>query len=177
MVANLFGDFCKGNAYLKYPKKIQEGVTLHRSIDFFIDTHPEVLKVKKKLYVVLPKVSGIAIDLYFDHLLAKNWDYFHSKSLLEFLELFYQHTFSINEAYPKEFVSFIKKLRESKWINHYPSAFGFQKSCEGVSRRLSFENKLGDSPKLILPFKEHLTKAFDSYMIDAREKFNASFKT
>ncbi len=174
MVANLFGDFCKGKRYLEYPKDIQRGVILHRDIDFYVDNHNSVVEVRKKLHGPLPKISGIAIDLYFDHLLAKNWHLYHPKSLLAFLELFYNHTLTINETYPKEFLHFIKKLRESKWMNHYPSTFGFQKSCEGVSRRLSFDNELKNAPTLIAPYESMLFEAFKVYMRDAQIRFNST---
>ena len=171
MVANLFGDFCKGKSYLNYPISTQQGVLLHRKIDFFIDNHPSVIAIRKKLHAPLPKVSGIAIDLYFDHLLAKHWHLFHEQTLVDFLDLFYKHTISINSTYPGEFLVFIEKLRESKWMNHYPTAFGFQKSCEGVSRRLSFENELKNAPTLILPYEADLFETFNIYMSDAKERF------
>ncbi|MBL6667810.1 MAG: DUF479 domain-containing protein [Crocinitomicaceae bacterium] len=174
MVANLFGDFCKGKSYLSYPIETQRGVLLHREIDSYIDNHAEVLAVRKELYASLPKVSGIAIDLYFDHLLAKHWHMFHDLTLEDFLSLFYKHTLSINGTYPNEFVHFITKLRESQWMNHYPSAYGFQKSCEGVSRRLSFDNELKNAPKLILPYEAVLFKVFSVYMNDAQTRFNGA---
>tara|TARA_B100000524_G_scaffold88851_2_gene41541 strand:+ start:2471 stop:3061 length:591 start_codon:yes stop_codon:yes gene_type:complete len=174
MVANLFGDFCKGKSYLNYPIATQRGVLLHREIDSFIDNHPAVLAVRKTLYTPLPKVSGIAIDLYFDHLLAKNWHEYHELTLEDFLLTFYKHTLSINGIYPDEFLQFIKKLRDSRWINLYPSSFGFQKSCEGVSRRLSFENALKHAPRLILPYESDLFKVFKVYMRDASIRFNGA---
>jgi len=70
MNANLYGDFVKGRDYSKYPLIIQGGITLHREIDDFIDHHPLVLELLHELYAPLPKVAGIAIDLYFDHLLT-----------------------------------------------------------------------------------------------------------
>lgn len=173
MVANLFGDFCKGKSYLAYPLETQRGVLLHREIDDYIDNHSEVLALRQKLYAPLPKVSGIAIDLYFDHLLAKHWKRFHALTLEDFLAKFYKHASSINPSYPDEFHHFITKLRESQWMNYYPSSFGLQKSCEGVSRRLSFENVLKNAPTLLLPYQEELLKVFLVYMRDAVARFNS----
>ena len=174
MVANLFGDFCKGKSYLDYPIETQKGVLLHRAIDSFIDNHASVIAVRQKLYTPLPKVSGIAIDLYFDHLLAKNWQMFHHLTLTDFLVLFYDHTLDTELNYPSDFLLFIKKLRESKWMNYYASEFGFQKSCEGVSRRLSFDNELINAPIHIAPYKHDLFEAFNTYMKDAQKRFMTS---
>src|SRR5690554_7679267 len=69
MLANLFGDFVKGKDYTYLPQIIQDGVGLHRQIDDFVDRHPLVSELRLKLYKELPKIAGIAIDLFFDHLL------------------------------------------------------------------------------------------------------------
>ena len=41
-VGNFIGDHVKGNAYQNYEIGIQQGILLHRKIDFFTDTHPLV---------------------------------------------------------------------------------------------------------------------------------------
>jgi acyl carrier protein phosphodiesterase len=91
MYANLFGDFVKGKDLSAFSPVVQSGIVLHRSIDFYIDQHPEVRKLMHILYPVLPKVTGIAIDLYFDHCLAKNWKSYHAKSYKDFLDEFYAY--------------------------------------------------------------------------------------
>ena len=68
MLANLYGDFVKGKDLTNYSAIVQKGIHLNRSIDYFIDTHPAVTELRLSLYDKLPKVAGIAIDLYFDHL-------------------------------------------------------------------------------------------------------------
>ena len=40
LVGNLIGDFVKGRKrFEKYPKSIQDGIVLHRHIDFYSDNH------------------------------------------------------------------------------------------------------------------------------------------
>ena len=51
MLANLFGDFVKGKDLSAFQPEIQNGITLHRSIDNYIDSHPEVLRLLKILYI------------------------------------------------------------------------------------------------------------------------------
>ena len=171
MTANLFGDFCKGRSYKTYPTKIQEGVLLHRSIDSYIDNHKAVKKIRSLLHEPLPKVAGIAIDLYFDHLLAKQWSHFHNEEYNVFLDSFYQHQSTNENLYPESFQLFLKALRNLKWMNHYPTAYGLQKSCEGVSKRISFENELKNAPILMKAFETMLQNAFIDYMKDARAVF------
>src|SRR5574343_294919 len=91
-IANLFGDFVKGKKYLDYPYHVQKGVLLHRKIDHFIDHHAGVVRLIHEIRPHLPKVAPIAIDIYFDHLLAKNWQKYHPTELPAFLATLYSNT-------------------------------------------------------------------------------------
>lgn len=168
-VANLFGDFIKGKKYLEYPEYIQKGVLLHRKIDHFIDHHFEVLHLIHQIRPDLPKVAPIAIDIYFDHLLAKNWDQYHPVPLTAFLADLYSKIDLSNEPYPANFKQFIGLLIEQNWINHYSSEEGLYRMCQGVSSKLSFENALKQGHEVFYRFENEITSCFHEYMRDANE--------
>ncbi len=174
MIANLFGDFCKGNSFVNYSDPIKKGVLLHRNIDHYIDNHSAVKNVRSKLYTSLPKVSGIAIDLYFDHLLAKQWEYYHVKPYQEYLDEFYNYQSNYIANYPDDFQIFLKQIIEYKWLNYYPTAYGLLKACQGVSKRISFPNELENAPDHLKTYKEELNIAFQIYMADAIAYFRIS---
>lgn len=167
MYANLFGDHVKGRDLNAYTPIVKSGIQLHRSIDNFIDHHPEVVKLMHLLYPELPKVTGIAIDLFFDHLLAKNWNKFHSVPFAKFLEDFYHFEPKNWHEYTFDFQQFIQKMRGNKWLNYYPEMYGLQKSCEGVSARISFENELKNAPKSFIKYEEEINACFTIYMREA----------
>ena len=167
MVANLFGDYVKGPNLERFPDLVQHGIRLHRKIDNFIDTHPDVLALKRNLYEELPKVSGIAVDLFFDHLLARNWSNYHKTPYTEFLEQFYRHQIILTEVYSDEFLEFIQAMRTHNWLSHYPSSYGLMKSCEGVSRKLSFPNLLNTGALVFENHEIEITHCFEKYMSDA----------
>jgi len=148
MIANLFGDFVKGSNFKHFSPKIQDGIILHRAIDTYIDQHMDVLELKLMLYYDLPKVAGVAVDLFFDHLLAKSWQNHHEEEYQSFLNNFYLHNSEIENDLTRDFKQFINIFRERKWLDHYPTDFGLAKSCEGVSKRISFPNKLAEAPEL-----------------------------
>ena len=171
MISNLYGDFVKGRDYSHYPEIVQKGIHLHRSIDHFIDTHPAVTELRLSLYPKLPKVAGIAIDLYFDHLLARNWGNYHSKEYTLFLDEFYLHQADFEQELKKDFNEFMGYFRTRKWLDHYPTAFGLAKSCEGVSKRISFENVLHKAPEQFYIREKEIQACFEIYMKDAILKF------
>ncbi|MES2590067.1 MAG: ACP phosphodiesterase [Bacteroidota bacterium] len=172
MLNNLFGDFVKGKDLSFYPKEVQKGIHLHREIDNFIDHHPKVLELTHKLFADLPKVSGIAIDLFFDHLLAKHWNTFHQKELNEFLNDFYVGVNTKQTYYSDEFKYMISKMIEVNWISYYPRLEGLEKACQGVSIRLSFDNKLKFGKEVFLKFEKEIESTFFEFMKDAKVKFN-----
>ena len=174
MQPNLFGDFVKGKDLSMYPNKIQEGITLHRKIDQYVDHHPAVIELLPELYEPLPKVAGIAVDLFFDHLLAKNWDQFSTIQLDEFIHQFYNSIDPSTEFYTPHFQLVLSKMQERNWLYHYQYLDGLNKSCLGVSRRLSFPNKLIDGVKVFEQHKTRIEEAFTIYMKDAQLFFSLS---
>ena len=168
MIANLFGDSVKGNKYLNYSSKIQQGVLLHRKIDFYIDNHYLVKELRLELYKELPKVAGVAIDLYFDHLLAIHWNSYHYKPFESFLDEFYMHRSKYEVELNIEFRLFLERLREHKWINHYPSLYGLEQVCLGVSKRISFKNKLPEAPLVFSKHNIKIENVFHQFMNDAK---------
>ncbi len=167
MYANLFGDYVKGSDLSAYPLLIQKGIKLHRSIDFYIDNHQEVKKLKKEMYSALPKVSGIAVDLLFDHLLAKYWSEFSNQNYQDYLEAFYNYQVELIDHYPPDFQTFIQNLKKYRWMDVYYQEYGLIKLSEGVSKKISFENRLGELPDFYKSRMTLIEDAFSVFMGDA----------
>lgn len=170
-VANLFGDFTKGKQYLEYPEYIQRGVLLHREIDFFIDNHPKVKELVQLIRPELPRIAPVAIDLFFDHLLAGNWKQFHPVPLDRFLDQFYEESPQYLTDFPPSFVQFMQALNHRKWISSYREKEGLERMCRGVGSRLSFENALPSAPYVFSRYRDEITRVFHEYMRDADEHF------
>ncbi len=171
MYANLFGDFVKGSNFSIYSQKIIEGVKLHRSIDDYFNRHESILKVQRGLYSHLPRISGIAMDLYADHWLSKNWSSFHDLSYEQYLERFYSHNPFLNNDYSKDFEYFIKILKSRRWMDDYPKQSGLDSVCKKLSKRLSFSNNLGDALIYYKKYENNLNSSFDKYFEDAIKEF------
>ena len=175
MYANIFGDFVKGKDLSKYSKKVQQGIILHRKIDDYIDHHPIVLDLIHRLYKPLPKVAGIAIDLYFDHLLAKHWGKYSTISLKQFITKF-EDTVLKREEFDKEnFWMVIDRMKAGQWLQHSESMYGLTKSSEGVSRMISFPNVLNQAPAVYKDFEKEIELTFSLFMKDAIPYFDNYF--
>lgn len=175
MYANLFGDHVKGSDYSHFPEIVQTGITLHRSIDNYIDHHPKVVELMHKLYPELPKVTGIAIDLFFDHLLAIHWKKYHSDEYFEFLETFYSYSPQNWDSFSPHFQTLITAMKERKWMNYYPQFEGLVKATQGVGSRISFPNKLPMASSVFLGHRDEIETCFQLFMKDAIEYFNHKY--
>jgi acyl carrier protein phosphodiesterase len=177
-VANLYGDFFKGTHFETLPSIIHAGVKLHRSIDDFIDHHPIVHELIASLYKELPKVSGIAVDLYFDHLLAVHWSDYHPTPLRDYSDNFfrfaldYVHDFnSDNFQFSADFIELLEIIHQGDWIYNYQFPSGLEFACKGLSRRISFPNELHRAPTVFLAHQHAINSAFRTYMKDAITHF------
>ena len=171
MQANLYGDFIKGSNLSHLPEVLQQGIQLHRKIDDFIDHHPVVHELLVELRPELPKVAGIAVDIYFDHLLAKNWKQFHPQPLEAYLEYFYSHANTDNKDYSADFRTFLKAMIRHDWMSYYPDPDSIDKMCRGVSSKLSFESALVNGKAVFAMHEKRITACFFEYMSAANEYF------
>lgn len=171
MHANLFGDFVKGKDLSRFPETMQKGIKLHRNIDFYIDNHPTVRELIHLLRPDLPKIAGIAVDLYFDHLLAENWKSYHTASLNDFIEKFYSKPPQNIQFYSEEYLFMLEKMTEKNWLYQYQFKHGLYKACRGVSRRISFPNKLTDGVAVFDKYEKEINQTFTAFMIDAQKEF------
>lgn len=179
MLLNLYGDFIKGSVNKIKNEKLKKAVILHRQIDDFIDNHKKVLKLKLEIYKELPKVAGIAIDLYFDHLLAKKWNDYHKQSLKDYLDVFFnQAPHLIYEFEEKKQIIFhpffkqlINRIHKENWILNYKNIEGLLFACSGLSKRISFENNLNEGHIVFLKHQDEIQKTFEEFMINATKKF------
>ncbi|MGB5646129.1 MAG: ACP phosphodiesterase, partial [Muriicola sp.] len=84
-IGNFIADSIRGNKYTHLPATIQKGIILHREIDTFTDAHPIHKKSSKRLHPTQGHYSGVVIDVFYDHFLAKNWAQYSEEPLETFV--------------------------------------------------------------------------------------------
>src|ERR1700754_1200458 len=90
-VGNFIADFVKGkNLHERFENRIAQGIELHREIDHFTDHHSVVQESKNRLRPKYRHYSGVIVDVFYDHFLARNWKTFHTSSLPAFADNAYE---------------------------------------------------------------------------------------
>ena len=72
MVGNMISDFVKGKQKLNYPFAIQQGITLHRAIDSFTDSHAVTRQAKSFFKESYGLYAGPLVDVAYDYFLAND---------------------------------------------------------------------------------------------------------
>ncbi|WP_147302305.1 acyl carrier protein phosphodiesterase [Thalassotalea euphylliae] len=165
-VGNLMGDFVKGNHLEYLPGQIRQGVYLHRAIDKFTDSHPQVAALKTLLSPQRKRFAGIVNDIVFDHLLAKYWHQYCKVPLSEFAELRYQELSAHKTHMPEKMASMVSRMIDGNWLVEYQSPQSVAGAINGVSRRIRFDNKLAGAAEEVMPVLGEYEQAFSTFFPD-----------
>ena len=143
-IGNFLGDFVKGRlnklTNAQYSKGVIKGMALHREIDSFTDNHPVVRQSIDRLQPKYHKSSGIVIDMFYDHILAKNFHLYSEISLEKYAQNFYDLLKKRSTEIPEPMNRMVKSMVSRNWFVGYKSYEGIEWALTGISKRLSFES-------------------------------------
>lgn len=171
---NFIGDDVKGNKHEQYPEKIQFGILLHRHIDSFTDGHDDTLEILKILYPSMGKVSSIALDIYSDHFLAKNWHEYSNNDLNDFSEGFYEEVLQFSKYMPPTLERMYYYMKKDNWLYHYRSKSKLSNTFKNMVRRYPFAEKLANASNSLVENYSELEAYFQSFfpkLMASVEKF------
>lgn len=145
MIGNFIADFVKGQKKNDFPPQITKGIELHRAIDDFTDHHPVTLESKKRLYPNHHKYSGVVVDLYYDHFLAKNFSEYSKISLVDFASHTYKNILAFKDVLPPRILEFLPFMIERNWLVNYATVEGIGRTLSGLGKMVSFENRMSEA--------------------------------
>lgn len=136
LLGSLYGDFVKGPLDGRWPQGIEAGIRLHRRIDLFTDTHPLVRDARALFPAARRRVSGILLDLFFDHCLARDWADYAEVPLPTFTGQVYR-VLADQAALPGALARIAPRMAEQDWLGSYREFDTLAAVVGGMSRRLS----------------------------------------
>lgn len=170
-MGNFIADHLRGNQLQVYPAGIIEGIRLHRRIDQFTDSHEEFRKSKRIFYEGFEKYSGILVDIYFDHLLARDFEKYSGKTLGEFSEAVYKVYSDHRHMLPEGSARFLDYVIKNNIYTAYSGMEGIERVLFHLSHRIGHDVRLDHSVKTFLGSEEQLTKGFEVFFRDIMSEF------
>jgi acyl carrier protein phosphodiesterase len=152
LAGNMISDFVKGKKKYEYPVRIQMGITLHRKIDEYTDSHPATRQAKEFLKTTAGPYAGAFVDIVYDHFLANDPYEFEEGAL----PIFAQNTYILLEPFqnelPEKFQRFFHYMRMQNWLLNYRSTEGIHNSFRGLCHRAKY---LDDAEPVFEAFLSH----------------------
>ena len=138
----------KGSQLEHLPRDIQHGIRLHRKIDKFTDNHIAVAEFRKAFPSNLRRMSGIVMDVYFDHLLCAHWRSFTpnaSESLHGVLDAFYSEMDSVKLNVNTRFSQVRQRMLQHRWLADYQQHHAVIQTYTHIENRLNNRLSFADS--------------------------------
>ena len=161
-------DGIRGKQFENYPLEIQKGIILHRFIDTYTDAHPVFRKSTKRLHENYHHYSGVIVDVFYDHFLAKNWTNYSNENLADFTNRFYQ---SLQDNY--DFLSERAKgitpyMIERNWLMSYESVEGISRILTQMDGRTKNASKMRFSSNELIEYYGDFELEFTTFFEDMR---------
>lgn len=157
------GDFVRGGIDAELPVGVQQGIALHRAIDTFTDSHEDVRTLKGLFEPPYRRYAGILIDIWFDHLLARDFGRWSDVPLQDFSEQAVQRLIRGDALLPDSLRRFRDYLRARNLPAAYAERTMISEVLIGVASRLKRENPIAQGLIEVSRLESQLDSGFTSF--------------
>jgi len=172
-------DSIRGHSYDVYPEEIQKGILLHRSIDSFTDMHPIYRQSKHRLHEKYGHYSGVIMDIFYDHFLAKNWNTYSDEKLEDYADNFYHLLKDNYDVLTEKVKGIIPYMFARNWLVSYASIDGLQMIMfhmdHRTKNRVDMHESIVELLENYIEFENEFTLFFDElrqYCADKLKELN-----
>lgn len=175
IVGQFLEDFIRNKDRYSFPEKIGEGITLHRAIDTFTDSHPEIQEAKKIFSPLVRLYSGAFVDVSMDYFLANSLPH---NVLKNHTEKVYRVLRNYEQILPENFMRMLDRMEKDNWLYNYKEDWGIEFSIQNVLNKAKYLEKNIPVFDVFLNNKPQLQYHFDHFFPDLlaeAQKLNAGF--
>ncbi|WP_419769965.1 MAG: ACP phosphodiesterase [Candidatus Marinarcus sp.] len=135
-IGNYLADPLKGRVWEGSSQEIKKGMSVHKIIDSYTDSHTLFLQSKARLGDK-GLLKALIIDLTYDYLLTKNWHHFCNEDIETFLDSFYSQAIKTLPHLPLHASQPLKRMVEFDLLNKYQNLTHLREAFERIDKRLS----------------------------------------
>ena len=129
------GDFVRGRLQGERPARLELGIALHRYIDATTDRHPAVRELTARFRPPWRRWAPVALDVWFDHLLARRFSEFANQPLPAFAARACDDLARHLDWFPPRAAAFLQRMRETELLEAYRRPDTVDAVLERLSRR------------------------------------------
>jgi acyl carrier protein phosphodiesterase len=171
-LGDVLGDYVKGRVErFDHPgitDRLRIGIQMHRTIDAFSDRHPAVHRSKRILSAEYGRLSGVIVDVFYDHVLARRWTEHHPRPLRDYTQEVYCTLKSNLHRLPVHVHPLIKSMSRGDWLGGYASQRGIERALQGMAQRRSVAAEIGTAGRLLADHFDRFSADFDEFLPELR---------
>lgn len=164
LVGNFMGDFVKGTLDGRFPERIRQGVALHRRIDSFASGSELFQQSRRRIDPHYGLYRGVMVDLFYDHILVKEWGNISNESLSKYLTRCKAIIMRNHEELPERLQPLVPYIFE-ELLPSYGEINGIGKALERMSRRVKRANPLAGGEVELERHYDELCADFNGFML------------
>jgi len=166
IVGQFLEDFIRNKDRYSFPKDIQDGITMHRAVDTFTDSHPAIHEAKKIFSPLVRLYAGAFVDVAMDYFVATDLSL---NSLAEWkahslrvYRVLHEH----EKWLPENFRLMLAKMEKDDWLYNYREDWGIKFSMRNVLNKAKYLNP--DIPvfEVFLENKPFLQECYNNFFPD-----------
>jgi acyl carrier protein phosphodiesterase len=150
IVGGVAGDWVKGPLPGTLAADLARGVALHRAIDSHAETDPAFCASRRRVSAQRRRYAGVLVDIFYDHLLAKDWASFCPISLAMFTENVYALVAARLDDLPDRARPALELMARENWLASYAGIDGIAAVLRRMARRARFPNPLAGAEEELL---------------------------
>jgi acyl carrier protein phosphodiesterase len=129
-------DLVSASALANLPADFQRGIQRHRAIDAYTDSHPIFRRSVQRISPPFRRFGGILVDVFYDHILARDWVSFSDTPLPEFAADVYASFESHRADIPAEVYRGLQHMKTADLLSSYRDLSGIAAALRRIGSRL-----------------------------------------
>jgi acyl carrier protein phosphodiesterase len=162
-IGNFMADGIRGAAFGRFPPDVQKGIVLHRAIDTFTDAHPIFRQGTKRLHDKYHHYSGVIMDVFYDHFLAKNWSRYSDIKLEDYATDFYESLDSNPDLLTERTKQILPVMKERNWLATYATVDGITNILIQMDKRTGNQSGMRFSRTELEAFYPEFEREFTEF--------------
>ena len=168
IVGGVAGDWVKGVLPGALPEDLAQGVALHRAIDVFAETHPAFCASRARMSLARRRYAGVLVDIFYDHLLARDWCEHHPQTLERYCAHIYRQIERRLGDLPESARPALVWMARENWLQRYAEIDDIADVLLRMSHRVRRDNPLAGGEAELCAGITAFEADFRAWLADAR---------
>jgi acyl carrier protein phosphodiesterase len=161
------GDFVKGPIPDTFSAGVRRGIDMHRKVDAFANESIAFRRSKGRLDDAYRSGKAVLVDVFYDHLLARDWARYANVPLEDFARTVYGILEENSDILPDALRRVVPQMVRYNWLVSYRDVHTVGRVLERIAARLKRPNPIARGLEELLRHYAELAEDCDAFLSEA----------